>query len=125
MSHLNMIAWIIACVLLTTAGQIALKVGASSPALVGLLDAGNYLAFAARTASTPMILIGLLLYAMSTVLWVFILARADLSYAYPLVSMGFVLTAVYGHYALQESLTMTRVAGIALIVVGVIFVSRS
>jgi drug/metabolite transporter (DMT)-like permease len=125
MNHLNLTASIMACVLLTTAGQIALKVGASGPALAELLAAGNYLAFAARAMSSPVILIGLLLYAMSTVLWLFILARADLSYAYPFISMGFVLTALYGRFALHESLTMPRIAGIALIVMGVIFVARS
>jgi multidrug transporter EmrE-like cation transporter len=125
MNQLNLTATIIGCVLLTAAGQIALKLGASNPALAGLLEAGNLTAFAARALSAPVILAGLLLYALSTILWLFILARADLSYAYPFVSLGFVLTAVFGRYALQEPLTMPRIAGIALIVLGVIFVSRS
>jgi drug/metabolite transporter (DMT)-like permease len=125
MSQLHLTATILICVLLTTAGQIALKLGASSPVLVGFLDAGAYSAYASRAAVAPMILLGLLLYALSTLLWLFILARADLSYAYPFVSMGFVLTAVYGRYALHETLTMPRIAGIGLIILGVIFVSRS
>lgn len=125
MNQLNLTFAIIVCVLLTTAGQIALKLGASNPALVGLLDAGNLSVYAARAAISPMIIIGLLLYALSTVLWLLILARADLSYAYPFVSMGFVLTALYGRFALHEALTAPRIAGIALIVLGVFFVSRS
>jgi drug/metabolite transporter (DMT)-like permease len=125
MNQLSLTATIIGCVLLTTAGQIALKLGASNPALAGLLENGNLAAFATRALSAPVILAGLFLYALSTVLWLFILARAELSFAYPFVSLGFVLTAFFGRYALHEPLTMARVAGIALIVLGVIFVSRS
>ncbi len=125
MTHLNLTFTILLCVLLTTAGQIALKLGASHPALVGLLDAGNVAGYAARAVVSPAVIIGLLLYALSTALWLVILARTDLSYAYPFVSMGFVLTALYGRLALHEALTAPRLVGIGLIVLGVIFVSQS
>lgn len=125
MNQLNLTFAIILCVLLTTAGQIALKLGASNQTLLGLLAAGDYAAYATRAAIAPMIIIGLLLYALSTVLWLLILGRADLSYAYPFISLGFVLTALYGRFALHEPLTVPRIAGIGLIVLGVIFISRS
>lgn len=125
MSQASQTALILLCVMLSAAGQIALKVGASNPVLVGALNGGNLPAFALRAALSPMVLAGLMLYALSTVLWLLILARTELSYAYPFVSLGFVVTAVYGWQFLQEPLSATRVAGIALIMAGVVLVSRS
>ena len=113
------------CVLLTAVGQIALKAGVSHSALSEQLSAGHFLPFFIRAITTPLVIVGLFLYAVSTVLWLVVLTRADLSYAFPLVSLGFVITAAYGHFVLHEDLSLPRVAGIALIVCGVIFVSRS
>jgi len=54
-----------------------------------------------------------------------VLARSDVSYAYPFVSLGFVFTSLYAFVALHEPLQAGRVGGIALIVLGVFFVARS
>jgi drug/metabolite transporter (DMT)-like permease len=125
MSSSSQTTTILFCVMLSAAGQIALKVGASNPTLAGFLNSGNFSAFAARAALSPMVLAGLLLYALSTVLWLMILTRTELSYAYPFVSLGFIVTALYGWQFLHEPLSAVRMGGIALIVLGVVLVSRS
>ena len=125
MSTTRETATILLCVLLSAAGQIALKLGASSPALSALLGSGNFQGFVVRALLSPMVFVGLLLYAASTVLWLFILARSELSYAYPFVSIGFVITTLYGWQFLGESLSAGRVGGVVLIVAGVILVARS
>jgi drug/metabolite transporter (DMT)-like permease len=122
---LNETTLILTCVLLGAAGQIAFKVGASSPALAGVLSGGNWQGFFLRAALSPGILLGLVLYAASTLLWLLILARAELSYAYPFISIGFVVTLLYGWLALGEAVSMTRLAGVILIIAGVFAVSRS
>jgi drug/metabolite transporter (DMT)-like permease len=116
---------ILFCVLLTAAGQIALKLGASSPALSGFIASGNVQAFIGRALVSPTVLAGLLLYAASTVLWLLILARSDLSFAYPFVSLGFVITTLFGWQMLGEVMSGSRITGIALIICGVIMVARS
>ena len=115
----------VACGLLTTAGQVILKVAVSEPSLVSLLGNGQVGLFLWRSLGTPMVLLGLVVYGLSAVLWLLVLARADVSYAFPLVSLGFVFTAVYAHFALHEPLAGLRIAGIALIMAGVVCVSRS
>ncbi|MGH7155332.1 MAG: EamA family transporter, partial [Acetobacteraceae bacterium] len=58
-------------------------------------------------------------------LWLAVLSRVPVSAAYPMISIGFVIVALLGWAFLGETLTPTRVAGIAFICCGVLLVSRS
>jgi multidrug transporter EmrE-like cation transporter len=115
----------LACVLLTAAAQIVLKIGVSNPQLQSLLADGRLRAFLLHASFTPLVFLGVLIYVVSTVIWLLVLARADLSYAYPFVSLGFVATALYGFCVLHEPIGAGRLGGIALIVCGVLLIARS
>lgn len=104
----------IASVLLSVGAQFALKAGVRA-------HAG---AAAPWALLQPMVLFGLLLYGLSAVVWLSVLARWDVSKAYPLVGMGFVLSAAIG-WMLGEQVDGVRWAGVALICVGVYLVGRS
>jgi uncharacterized membrane protein len=110
---------------LGAAGQLALQAGVSKPSTLGKLAASNTVAFLARALMTPTVLAGLVRYALSSLLWLIVLARADFSFAFPLISLGFVRTAPYGNLCLHENGSLARMAGIALIVAGVKLVGRS
>lgn len=125
MINTRVIVLAVFCALLTTTGQIALKMGVSNPALSGLLTSGNVLLFFVKAITSPIVVAGLFLYCASAALWLVVLARAELSYALPLVSLGFVFSAIYAHFAMHESLGISRIAGIALIMIGVACVARS
>jgi drug/metabolite transporter (DMT)-like permease len=125
MFRVHVFALTVLCVLMTTAGQIALKAGVSTPTLAGLLSSGNTTAFFVRAAMTPLVLAGLMLYGAGAVLWLLVLARADLSYAYPLISLGFVVAAVFAHFVMGETLSTARIVGILLICGGVVAIARS
>jgi len=119
------IALTLFCVALTAAAQIALKLGVSGARMQQALGADSATGFLVRAVLSPTVLVGLALYACSTVLWLLVLAKSDVSYAYPFVSLGFVFTALYASFVLHEPMAMGRVGGIALIVIGVWFVARS
>ena len=125
MNNLTVVFLAAVCAVLTTAGQIVLKTGVSDPALAGLLQSSGPLPFLLRAVVTPLVIAGLVLYIASSGLWLLILARADVSFAFPLVSMGFILTVTYAHFVLNEQVSFMRLAGVGLIVVGVVLVSRS
>jgi multidrug transporter EmrE-like cation transporter len=110
---------------LTALAQICLKVGVGNPALQGLLAAKDWPAFIAQSLVSPWVMIGLGGYVVSTATWLLVLARADLSAAYPFVSLAFVATSLYGYLALHEPLGAARVGGIVLIIGGVLLVARS
>ena len=90
-----------------------------------LLASSDTSTFLMRAVFAPLVLVGLGLYVASTVIWLLVLARMDVSYAYPFVSLGFAFTALYGYFALHEPMAPARVTGIALIVAGVCFVANS
>jgi drug/metabolite transporter (DMT)-like permease len=118
------VALAIFCVALSAAAQISLKVGVSSVA-VRTLGTSKPFMFLSGALLAPAVLAGLALYATSTLLWLMVLVKADVSFAYPFVSLGFVLITLYGHLVLHEPLIPLRAIGIALITVGVVCIARS
>jgi drug/metabolite transporter (DMT)-like permease len=49
----------------------------------------------------------------------------DLSFAYPFLSVSYVLVLLAGYFWFGEVITVTRIAGVALICIGTFFVARS
>jgi len=105
--------FILAGVLLNATAQLLLKAGTNAMPL-GL-----------RLAIEPHILAGLACYVISVVVWVVALSRVPVSIAYPMLSIGYVVNALAAWALLGETVTTMRMAGIAVIVVGVFMVARS
>jgi drug/metabolite transporter (DMT)-like permease len=74
---------------------------------------------------SPYILLGLGCYVTGFLIWLIVLAKAEISYAYPLISLGYVLTAVMGWWLLGEQVTWLRMAGILVTCFGVFLISQS
>ena len=106
---------------LSALGQTAFKVGVghASPAP----DASIWIKAAAMVFS-PMVMLGLALYGVGTVFWLFALRQLDLSLAYPFVAMSFVMVAGSGMLFLGEPMQPSRVIGLALIVIGLLVMAR-
>jgi len=64
-------------------------------------------------------------YALSIGIWLIVLGKTEVSLAYPLLSIGYIITAIIGYYILGENVNLTRIAGIALICFGIVVISRS
>ncbi|MBN3033036.1 MAG: EamA family transporter [Candidatus Saganbacteria bacterium] len=73
----------------------------------------------------PWVFIGLACFGLSSVFWLVVLSRMELSLVYPMVSVAYVVVALLSWYFFKENLTLVRWAGIAVIVLGVILISRS
>jgi multidrug transporter EmrE-like cation transporter len=100
-------------VLLNAAGQLLLKAGT------------NAMPFGLRLALEPHILGGLVCYVISVVFWIAALSRVPVSIAYPMLSIGYVVNAIAAHYLLGEVVSLMRMAGIGIIILGVFVVARS
>ena len=126
MNRTQLICLTLFCVLLSASAQIALKRGVSSGPVQALLKSHAPLPeFILHAVFAPLVILGLALYVASTLLWLLVLAKADVSYAYPFVSLGFVIITLYSHYMMTEPLSALKMSGIALITVGVVCVARS
>jgi len=117
---------ILTSVALSSGAQFALKLGASAPQVRAAISGGGsltdrMLAF----ATTPMLVLGLTIYAVSAFTWILVLSKLDLSFAYPFVGLGFIMTFAAGTLLLGESVSGARVAGTFLIAFGAILVARS
>jgi multidrug transporter EmrE-like cation transporter len=62
---------------------------------------------------------------LSVVIWIMALSRLDVSLAYPMLSIGYVVNAVAAWQLFGEPLTFQRLIGIGTIIVGVLLVARS
>jgi multidrug transporter EmrE-like cation transporter len=123
----SLITWILILlgVGLNAAAQLLLKT-ATRPL-------GHYTVFNADTLSGSIIILskslpfwaGMICYGASLCVWLAALSKAPVSTAYPMLSLGYVVVAVVSVGWLGESMTPAKIAGIALICLGVVLVTRS
>lgn len=111
-------------VALNAGAQLLLKAGTNA---VGRFEftAANILPIGMKLAFEPHILGGLGCYVVSVVVWILGLSRVDVSVAYPLLSVGYIINAVAAWYLFGESLSAQKFVGIGFIIVGVFLVSRA
>jgi multidrug transporter EmrE-like cation transporter len=111
-------------VLLNALAQLLLKAGTNA---VGHfeLSAQNIVPVGMKLALEPHIAGGIACYVVSVAVWIVGLSRVDVSIAYPMLSVGYVLNAVAAWYLFGESFTAQKLVGIAFIVLGVFLVARS
>jgi drug/metabolite transporter (DMT)-like permease len=82
-------------------------------------------AMAARALSSPWLLFGVALQATFFAMYLTLLSRAQVSQLLPMTALDYVVVALLARVVLAEAVTPARWAGIALIIVGVVLVSRS
>ena len=123
--NLSTFSIIFAGVLLNSAAQLMLKAGARTLGVVSMGSASSLAQAAWNAATQPWICLGLVCYFVSAALWVVALTKVDVTVAYPMLSMGYVIAAVLAWHFFGESLNAGRVLGIAIILIGVVVLGRS
>jgi multidrug transporter EmrE-like cation transporter len=111
-------------VTLNVVGQFLMKQGMSQIGAIGgsmELMAGNLL----RAFLNPYVIGGVGAYGISSIFWLILLSRVELSYAYPALALGYVLVTLVGAWILGESVSNLRWLSVAVICVGVVLLSRS
>jgi drug/metabolite transporter (DMT)-like permease len=109
---------------LNVLGQLSLKFGMSKLGNFAVSLSGLPPVFV-QAAFNPYILLGMLCYGLGFLVWLVVLAKAEVSYAYPLISLGYVFTAILARVLIGEAVTLSRMAGILIICLGVFLVARS
>lgn len=106
-------------VLVSVAGQFFLKLGALK---LGRVHTQNVVNHILSIMTTPELIVGLTCYALGAVAYILLLTRVNLSVAAPAVSIGYIFSVLLGYLILKEHISLIRLAGLSLIVVGVILV---
>ena len=78
-----------------------------------------------RLITCPHIIIGFAIFAASMIFYLAAISRLDISMAYPMVSVNYVLVMIFSKIFFHEKINIYRLAGVFLIVSGVILISRS
>ena len=113
---------ILAAICLTVTGELFLKSGMNRVGVVGL---DRLLATVDRMLRTPQLWAGLAFVAVGACFWLAAISRAHLSWAYPILSLGYILVLLFSRIVLAEPVGWIRWVGTAIIMTGVYLVFRS
>jgi len=119
------VPWILGTVALVVAGQLLLKVGMLR---VGAIDRERMrapLALLAAVVRQPAVVAGIVAYGLSGLLWLYVLSRAELSFAFPFLSLAYAGVTAAATVILKEHFSARQWFGLALVMVGVIAVAAS
>jgi multidrug transporter EmrE-like cation transporter len=111
-------------VLLNAVAQLALKASVKEMGAIGLNFSSSATAFL-RLASEPFLWTGLVCYGISVIVWILALSRVDVSIAYPMLSMGYVVSAFFAWQLFGESMNPARMIGMGIVLLGVYVLARS
>jgi drug/metabolite transporter (DMT)-like permease len=110
--------------LFTVFGQLVLKwqmggAGALPPA------AFDKLVFLLRQFMNPWVLSGFAAAFLASLAWMAAMTRFELNYAYPFMSLAFVIVMVFSVLFLGEQLNFARIAGTVMVVAGLVVIARA
>jgi drug/metabolite transporter (DMT)-like permease len=114
---------ILTAVMLAVVGQILVKAGLNALGEVnfssGIIQ--TYL----KIFLSPLVLIGTISYTFSVFVWIYALTKTDLSFAFPFVSLSYVLIILSSWLILGETIPLLRWIGVIIICLGVLIISRT
>ena len=123
--NLTTFGFIITGVLLNACAQLLLKAGTNALGGAIHLTAGNAVDTFLKVATQPPIIGGLACYGISLVVWIIGLSRTDVTIAYPMLSLGYVVGALGAWMFLGEIIPPQRMLAIGVIMLGVILLART
>lgn len=117
------IPFILFTVLTNAAAQLLLKHGMMQ--LGELSVAGTHpIVRLLQIVFSPFVFLGLCTFVISMASHLYVLSKVELSYAYPFLSLAYVVVAVVAYFLFREDLNAYRIGGIALICLGTVFIAQ-
>ena len=129
LNDISLLGWIHALLyilvsgLLGVVGQLILKRGMAALGPLTLRPESLW-HVVSLLAFNPLVILGLAVYVSGTFFWLLALSRVDLSFAYPFASLNYVFVLFASWVLLGERLTPIRLLGVAVIMLGVVAISR-
>ncbi len=116
-------SYIVSAILLTVYSQLIMRwqVGHVSPLPA---DLDGKIQFIATLLLNPWILSGLVATFFSGLSWMLVLTKFEMSYAFPFVSINYVLVLIASVFLFHESLTMAKIIGTGFVILGIVIIAR-
>ena len=102
---------------LMATGQMLFKYGSSGKSITGVIDIIKLL-------FSPIVLLALCLYGGTTILWLYILSKTPMSFAYPIQALAFPIVLIASMFLFHEPIPAMRWIGVFIIIVGVFIATR-
>ena len=99
-------------------GVVLLNQGLKQIGQIERVTATEIVRIVKRGATNPRILLGVFFEALFFAALLVLMSRSDVSFLWPLTSLGFVLTTLAAHFYLKEHVSALRWCGVCLIVLG-------
>lgn len=117
-------AFILSTILFTVYSQLIMRwqVGLAGPLPDGLL---NKTVFLGTLLLNPWVLSGIVATFLGGVSWMLVMTRFEISYAYPFVSLSYILVLVAGVLLFNESFSVLKAVGTLVVVGGLIIIARN
>jgi drug/metabolite transporter (DMT)-like permease len=112
------------CVILVVCGQLLLKYGMLRIGFIAL-SPGQLSMFLGKAITSPFIISGLGLYFISSLVWLVVISREELSFVQPLTALSYVIIVFLSWFLFKENVGLVRILGVLAISLGVFLVSRS
>ena len=120
----QLIVLILSSILLSSTAQIILKLGMSSASVIMAIQSQSTFSIIQSIVTNIYVIGGLTLYFSSAAVWLFVLAKVDVSFAYPFVGLGFIVTMLLAYLINGEMLSATKVIGTLCIAIGIVIVAQ-
>jgi drug/metabolite transporter (DMT)-like permease len=102
--------------------QFLLKVGVNS--MGGFrFDPHNVVGSVMGVLLEPHIAVGIVVFVSSMLIWLVVISSMELSRAYPMISISYIIVTLLSRFVLHENLSAMRLAGISVILLGVVMIN--
>ena len=112
--------FLLGAISINIAGETTLKKGITQVGELQFTPASLFKAF-----TTPAVIFGFALVFGASIFWLKVISREPLSWAYPMLAVGYLPLLVTSQEFLDEKITLQRLAGVLVVIVGVVMVFRS
>ena len=116
---------IISSIALAVCGQVSLKIGMNKVGEISSTHLSQPLQTLIMMFSNPNVVLGLGLYVCASLIWLVVLSRVDLSFAYPMMGLSYVVVLLISQFFLKENVVPLRWFGAFVICTGVVLISRT
>jgi multidrug transporter EmrE-like cation transporter len=118
------IVFILLTVITNAAAQLMLKYGMVQLGPISFAGVNPVIKIL-QIVFSPWVFLGLSTFVISMASHLYVLSKVELSFAYPFLSLAYVLVAVFAYFVFREDLNALRIAGIGLICVGTVLIAQS
>jgi multidrug transporter EmrE-like cation transporter len=122
--NIGTFGFILTGIFLNAIAQLLLKKGTNAIGAIHL-TLENWFSVGLQVATQLPIIGGLTCYVLSVIVWIIGLSRVDVTIAYPLLSLGYIVNAVGAWYFLGEMMSLQRILAIGVIIIGVALLVKS